>query len=196
MGLTSPGRALGRSSLRSIFLKLLTLSGILPCSIKSFRLASLLAVLVGLNLSFVIGMVYQNHKSRFFRVRRGVPQGSVFGPVLFSPSMIFWLLWLLPLPVRSGGGHTRSSVSIGAGLNVRSPQLIATKLTSSPNCFYSAPAFVSFPLQVLLGLPSTALFPFLNMHFTEGQIPPTSQGLMLYLCFLMGAPLRSLLCSV
>ena len=29
-------------------------------------------------------VVYQNHKSRSFRVRRGVLQGSVFGPVLFS----------------------------------------------------------------------------------------------------------------
>ena len=29
-------------------------------------------------------MVYQNHKSRSFRVRRGVPQRCVLGPVLFS----------------------------------------------------------------------------------------------------------------
>ena len=29
-------------------------------------------------------VVFQNHKSRFFRVRRGVPQGSDHGPVLFS----------------------------------------------------------------------------------------------------------------
>ena len=29
-------------------------------------------------------VVYQNHKCRSFRVRRGVQQGSVLGPVLFS----------------------------------------------------------------------------------------------------------------
>ena len=42
-------------------------------------------------------MVFQNHKSRFFRVRRGVSQGSVLGPVLFYLlSMIFHLLRFFP----------------------------------------------------------------------------------------------------
>ena len=55
-------------------------------SINLFRLASLIALLVGLNLPFLTGawVVFQNHKSRSFRVRRGVPQGSVLGLVLFS----------------------------------------------------------------------------------------------------------------
>ena len=33
-------------------------------------------------------MVYQNYKSRSFQVRRVVPQGSVFIPVLFSRVII------------------------------------------------------------------------------------------------------------
>ena len=85
IGLTSPMWVLGRFLLRLTSRKLSTLSGIPPFSTNSFWLASLLALLVGLNLSFLIGarVVYQIHKSRSFRIRRGVPQGSVFGPVLF-----------------------------------------------------------------------------------------------------------------
>ena len=85
MGLTNPGRALGRFSLLSISLKLLTLSGIPPFSTNLFRLASLLA---RWTQSFFSDrracVIYQNHKSRSFRVRGGVPQGFVLGPVLFS----------------------------------------------------------------------------------------------------------------
>ena len=69
MGLINPGRALGRSCLLLISPKLSTLSGIPPL------------LLLNKPRSCV---VYQNHKSCSFRVRRGVPQGSVLGPVLFS----------------------------------------------------------------------------------------------------------------
>ena len=72
MGLTNPGRTLGRFSLLSISLKLLTLSGIPPFFINSFRLASLLALLVGLNLSSMIGALVW-----FFKIGKAVPFESV-----------------------------------------------------------------------------------------------------------------------
>ena len=55
MGLTNPDRALGRSCLLLISRKFLPLSGIPPFSTNSFRLASNLALLVGLNISFLTG---------------------------------------------------------------------------------------------------------------------------------------------
>ena len=100
MGLTNPGRALGRFSLLSIFLKLLTLCGILPFSTNSFQLASLLALLVGLNLSFLIGALVW-----FFKITKAAPFESVevfrkdpFLAPYFSlySLMIFRHLCLLP----------------------------------------------------------------------------------------------------
>ena len=100
MGLTNPGRALGQSCLLSISQKLLTLSGIPPFSTNLFRLASLLALLVGLNLSFLIGALVW-----FIKITKAVPFESVevfrkdpFLALYFSPSslMIFRLLCLLP----------------------------------------------------------------------------------------------------
>ena len=72
MGLTNPGRALERSSLLSISLKLLTLSGIPPFSTNLFRLASLLALLVELDLFFLIGALVW-----FFKITKVVPFESV-----------------------------------------------------------------------------------------------------------------------
>ena len=100
MGLTNPGRALGRFSLLLISLKLLTESGIPPFSINSFRLASLLASLVGLNLSFLIGALLW-----FIKITKVVAFESVevfrkdpFLVLYFSLSslMIFLPLCLLP----------------------------------------------------------------------------------------------------
>ena len=99
MGLTNPGRALGRSFLLSISLKLLTLCGIPLFSTNLFRLASLLALLAGLNLCFLIGALVW-----FIKITKVVPFESVEvfckGPFLalyFSPYslMIFRHLCLL-----------------------------------------------------------------------------------------------------
>ena len=55
MSLTNSARALGRSCILLISQKLLTLSGIPLFSTNSFRLASVFALLVELNFSFLIG---------------------------------------------------------------------------------------------------------------------------------------------
>ena len=55
IGLINPDRALGRSLLLLISLKLSTLSGTPPFFTNSFWLASLLALIVGLDLSFPMG---------------------------------------------------------------------------------------------------------------------------------------------
>ena len=100
MGLTNPGRALGRFCLLSISPNLSTLSGIPPFSTNSFRLASRLALLDGLNLSFVTGALLW-----FIKITKAVPLESVevfhkdpFLGLYFSLSslMIFRLLCLLP----------------------------------------------------------------------------------------------------
>ena len=129
MDLTNPGQALGRSCLLFIFPKLSTLSGIPLFSINSFRLASLLAFLVRLDLSFLIGAL-----AWFIKITKVAPFESVevfrsdpFLALYFSlsSSMIFRLLCLLPSAAfftltiwlfgpHCGGGYTRSSVSIGA----------------------------------------------------------------------------------
>ena len=134
-------------------------------------------------------MVYQNHKNRSFRVHRGVSQGSVLGPVLFSlfindlpaslPSSISCSLYADNLAIWpfSPSIHTAVEATQGAlfrlegwseywclPLNPRKCNFlwIPTKLTSSPTSSYSTPASVS--IQLFSESPSIALFPFLNMY--------------------------------
>ena len=96
MGLTYPGRALGRSCLLSISLKLLTLSGIPLFSTNLFQLVSLLALLVGLNLSFLIGALVWSIKItkaapfEFVEVVYKIPLLALYFSL--SSLMIFWLL--------------------------------------------------------------------------------------------------------
>ena len=215
MGLINPGRALGPFSLLSISQKLLTLSGIPLFSMNSFRLAYLLALLVGLNLSFLISALVW-----FIKTEKVVPFESVEvfrnGPFLamyFSlySSMISLFLFLFPsaaiftLTIWPFGPpphrfllrwrpHKELCFDWSAGLisiplnpsKCEASFSVPTKLTSIPTSSYSAPASVLIPLPLFSRSPSIALFPFLNMCLRQGQVFPTSQGLMLHLCFPMG----------
>ena len=181
MGSTKPGQALGRLSLLSISLKLLTLSGILLFSTNLFRLASILALLVGLNLFFLIGSLVW-----FFKITKVFPFESVevfrkdpFLAVYFSlsindlpaslPSSVsgslrrrFGYLVVFPLGSYCGGGHKQicfdwsTSLSTGVFLsireNVRPPQSIPNKLTFSQTSFYSAPVSRFNPTPTFLGV--------------------------------------------
>ena len=123
-----------RSSLQLISRKLSTLSGIPPFSTESFRLAAFLALLFGLNLSFLVSALAQ-----FIKITKVAP----FEPVevfckdpflalcvflfllmislrlcLLSSAALFmltiWPFGSLPLGPSCGEGHTWSSNSIGA----------------------------------------------------------------------------------
>ena len=64
----------------------------------------------------------------------------------------------------SAGLSTGVFLSISANVRRPSSQWIPTKPTSNPTSSYSAPASVSIQLQLFLGSPSTAFFPFLSMY--------------------------------
>ena len=139
-------------------------------------------------------VVFQNHKSLSFRVRRGVAQGSVLGPVLFSlfindlpaslPSSVSCSLYADDLAIWSSFPSVPTAVEATQRALFRlarwseywclplNPSKCEASFfsvdphqaNSSPTSSYSAPASVLIPLQLFLGSPSTALFPFLSMY--------------------------------
>ena len=212
ISLTNPGRALGQSFLLLISPKLLALSGILHFSINSFQLASLFALLVGLNLSCLIGALVwfiKIIKATRFEFIEVFFKDLFLALYFLSSSMISLLLCILlsaapwpfgPAPHQSpswwrphkelffdwsAGLSMGVFLSIQANVKPHSSQWILTKLTSSPTSFYSAPASISIPLRLFLGHLQLHSFLFYTCIFTKGQVFPTSQRLTLYLCFLM-----------
>ena len=133
----------------------------------------------------------------------------IFRPLFLLPSAALYMLTIWPFgfpPPRSPlrwRPHKQlcfdwsSSLSTGVFLSIRanvrppSSQWIPIKLTFSPTSSYSAPAFVSIPLQLFLGSPSTAHFPFLSMYLRWR--PSFSHASRPYAVSLLphGAPLRS-----
>ena len=174
-------------------LKLLTLSGIPPFSINLCRLASLLALLVGFNLSFLIGtlawfikitqvVLFESvevfHKDLFLALYFSLFSSTISLLLYLLPSAALFMVTIWPFgppplwsPLQwrshkelyfdwSAGRSSDVFLSIRANVRPSFSQWILTKLTS----FYSTPASVSIPLQLFLGSPSTALFPFVSMY--------------------------------
>ena len=88
MNLTTPSPVLGRSCLPLISLELAFDSVWHPALFHKLISAGLSPCFARWTQSFLSDrcacMVYQNYKSHYSRVRRGVPQESVLGPVLFT----------------------------------------------------------------------------------------------------------------
>ena len=106
----------------------------------------------------------------------------IFRPLCLLPSGALFTLTIWPFgppPPRSTqqwrphkelcfdwSASLSTGVFLSIRANVRPPsfQWISIKLTSSPISSYSAPASVTTPLPFFLGLPFTALFPFLSIY--------------------------------
>ena len=129
-------------------------------------------------------VVFQNHKSRFPRVRRCVSLGCVLSPVL---SFLFIHNLCASLPSSVSCSLYADSLAIWpsfalvpSAVEATQEALIRQKRWSEYWCFpldpskYEAssqwiPTKLTFPstlilLQLFLGSPSTAPFPFLNMY--------------------------------
>ena len=219
MGLTNPGRALARFCVLSYSLKLLTLCGITLFSTNLFRLASLLALLVGLNLSFLIGALVW-----FIKITKVVPFESVevfcmnpFWPCssflfindlpaslpssvscsLYADDLVIWsssplvqtaveaiqgaLLrlerwseyWCLPLnPIKCEA----SFFSVDPHQANLQPNLL---LLGSRLRFNLTPTFLGVTLGRTLSFSK-------HVSSLMAKLFPTSPGLTLYVCFLMG----------
>ena len=135
-------------------------------------------------------MVFQNHKSRFFRVRRGVPQRSVFRLLLFSlfikdlpaslPSSVSCFLYANDLAIWSSSPTVPTAVvatlealirleccfEYGVFLSIRAN--MRHLLNGSPPSYSPAPPFL-----IQLSPPSQS-----HSNFSWGHFRPPSSSLV------------------
>ena len=192
-GFNKPRLALGRPCLLSISQKLLTLSGIPLFSTNSFWLASLLALLIGLNLYFLIGallwfmkftkvtpfkVVEVFCKDPFLAQYFSLSSSMIFRPLCLLSSAALFMLTIWPFgppPPRSPlwwRPHKElcfdwsADLSTGVFLSIRANVRppFSQWIPIKLTSFYLASAPISIPLQLFLGSTLTALFPFLNMY--------------------------------
>ena len=160
-------------------------------------------------------MIYRNHKSRSFRVRRGFPQGSILRPVLFSlfindlpgslPSSVICSHYADNLAIWSSSPSVPTAVEASQGalfrlerwseywcfpLNSSKCEAVFTvdphQANFQPNLFLLGSRLRFNLTPTFLGVTFDRTLSFSKHIFAEGQIFPASQGLTLYLCFLMG----------
>ena len=193
-GFNNLGRDLGRSCLLLISLKLLTLSGIPSVSTNSFRLASLLALLVGLNLSFLTGTLVWSfkitkvvpfesgevfHKHPFLVLpflSLSVSSSIIFRPLCLLPSAALFTLMIWPFgsppppspqrwrPHKELCFDWSAGWSTGVFLSIQANVRPSFSRWIPTKLISSLTSSVSIPFQLFLGSFSTALFPFLNIY--------------------------------
>ena len=155
-------------------------------------------------------VVYQNHKSRSFRVRRGVPQGSVLGPVLFSllindllvslPSSVSCSLYADDLAIWSSSPSVPTAVEATQGalfrlerwcLPLNPSKCEASFFSVDPhqaNLLLLGPRLRFNPTPTFLGVTFGRTLSF-SRHASslKAKLFPHLKALpTLYLCFLMG----------
>ena len=153
MGLTNPGRALGRSCLLLISPKLLTLSGTLPFSTNLFQLTSLLALLVGLNLSFLIGVLVRD----LLKSQKSAPFESVDVFCKDPFLALYFSLFFLPASLPSSVSCSLYVDDLAMRICLRSVHgqnqtILVLKKTVSLDLMLGIVVFHSFSTQLLVDL--------------------------------------------
>ena len=152
------------------------------CWTQSFFLIGALVWFIKITKIVPFESVEEFRKDPFLALYFSLSSLMIFQPLCLLPSAALFTLTIWPFgpphprsPLRwrphkelcfdwSAGLSTGVFLSTQANVRPPSSQWIPTKPNFNPTSHYLAPASVSIPLQLFLGSPLTALFPFLSMY--------------------------------